>query len=351
MNDFKQVILDQQKRYPKMLLVDLVKLIFQNEFGNGHFIANEEASLARLQEEFAGVEKGKGGLFEPIGNGLTRLNLKALAGTLPLTIVNRFFVLTAQSVRGSVQGFEKKLQVLKDLCQEGVLPHDPEKLANYLETYRKAGYPPVSHSQVYGESYNPSYRVLKSDFALYFPVFEAIEKLLQEKEAMVLAIDGPSGSGKSTLAQLIWDVYSCPVISMDHFFLQPHQRTSKRFQEPGGNVDYERFKIEVTAKLKAEPFTYRIYNCQDGSFSTSADIKPHRLIVLEGSYSHHPALAENYDLKVFLKISEKLQQERILKRNGSSMLERFVKEWIPLEEDYFRILKIEAGSDLVLRTE
>ena len=58
----------------------------------------------------------------------------------------------------------------------------------------------------------------------------------------IVAIDGRCASGKSTLAAYLKSALACSVIHMDHFFLQPHQRTEKRLREPGGNVDYERFK-------------------------------------------------------------------------------------------------------------
>ena len=56
--------------------------------------------------------------------------------------------------------------------------------------------------------------------------------------------------GTGTVSYTHLDVYKrqqldCNVIHMDDFYLQPHQRTTKRMREPGGNVDYERFETEV----------------------------------------------------------------------------------------------------------
>ena len=44
------------------------------------------------------------------------------------------------------------------------------------------------------------------------------------------------------------------------------------------------------------------------------------------------------------------QRERILRRNGAEMLERFVSTWIPLEEAYFTACRTQECADLVLRT-
>ncbi len=343
MEELKRLLYEHKERHPQLTPEDLIKLIYQNEFGSGHFISDEEASLARLEEEMNGIEYVAGGPFEAIGNGLVRLHLRALGDALPPQTVNRFFVLTAAQRRGSIEGFEAKLTLLKEL-------YPGEGLNLLLEQYKEAGYPPKSHSPRYREFYAPSYRVVSDRFALYFPVFQAIEGLLAENTRIVVAIDGRSGSGKSSLAQLLRDVYSCPVISMDHFFLRPEQRRADRLSEPGGNVDYERFQREVIAKLRDEAFHYQIYNCQLNSFGASPTIEPHRLTVIEGSYSHHPLLAESYDLRVFLTVQPKVQKERLLKRSGPVLLERFLNEWIPLEEQYASALDIPEKSDLVVDT-
>ena len=51
MTELQQILLDMQKRYPKMRLSDHIKLIYQNEFGCGHLITAPDASLERLEAE------------------------------------------------------------------------------------------------------------------------------------------------------------------------------------------------------------------------------------------------------------------------------------------------------------
>ncbi|MBQ4050287.1 MAG: hypothetical protein IJD13_01520, partial [Oscillospiraceae bacterium] len=78
-----------------------------------------------------------------------------------------------------------------------------------------------------------------------------IDRLLAEKEAVTVAIDGSCASGKSTLAAALTERYDCNLFHLDDFFLRPEQRTPERFAEVGGNVDYERFQEEVLLPLKA----------------------------------------------------------------------------------------------------
>ena len=68
-----------------------------------------------------------------------------------------------------------------------------------------------------------------------------INMLLEEKNFVIVAIDGKCTSGKTTLASQLAEIYDCNVFHMDDFFLRPEQRTPERFAEVGGNVDYERF--------------------------------------------------------------------------------------------------------------
>ena len=74
---------------------------------------------------------------------------------------------------------------------------------------------------------------------------EKLRQQVRQDKPLLVAIDGRCASGKSTLAKDLQKQLDCNVIHMDDFYLQPHQRTTKRLREPGGNVDYERFETEV----------------------------------------------------------------------------------------------------------
>lgn len=179
-------------------------------------------------------------------------------------------------------------------------------------------------------------------------IFRRIDSLLAKGKEITIAIDGNSGSGKSTLAHDLSKIYDCNVFHMDDFFLRPEQRTIKRMQEIGGNVDYERFKQEVLDNLKKnQEFQYQIYDCSQGRLTDYIKVSPKRLNIVEGVYSMHPTLRDYYDLKVFLSIDTETQSKRILKRSGKYMHERFLNEWIPLENEYFSKMKIPEICDMV----
>ena len=165
-----------------------------------------------------------------------------------------------------------------------------------------------------------------------------IERLLREKEHVLIAIDGKCTSGKTTLAAQLGDLYDCNIFHMDDFFLRPEQRTAQRYNEVGGNVDYERFYDEVLLPLQsARAFSYRPFDCKNLALSEPISVSPKQLNIIEGSYSLHPYFCDPYHLKVLLTVDPETQRQRILKR-PVFLQEAFFTKWIPLENRYFDAL-------------
>ena len=182
-------------------------------------------------------------------------------------------------------------------------------------------------------------------------LLKEIGELSADKNPLIIAIDGRCASGKSTLAAYLKETLHCNVIPMDHFFLQPHMRTSQRLSQPGGNVDYERFLSEVLIPLtKGGSFSYQPYNCQKQSLDEGIKVTPTVITVIEGSYSCHPYLQDYYDLKIFLSTSPDKQRLRIKERNGEDGWKIFQGKWIPLEELYFNNLEISQECDIHITT-
>lgn len=183
-----------------------------------------------------------------------------------------------------------------------------------------------------------------------------ITNLLQKNEStketspIIVAIDGMSGAGKTTLGTFLHDYFpESNLFHMDDYFLQPHQRTEKRLSEIGGNVDYERFKAEILDHLTdTAGLFHQIYDCHTQKLGNKILVPWKPLVIIEGSYSLHPYFEDPYSLRIFCSINVEQQVERIEKRNGSIMLKRFLNEWIPKENQYFKTFNIKAKADLLL---
>lgn len=334
-----------------MQIQDIIKLIYQNEFAGGHLIKNADDSLERITHEYNSLKPNSSSTpftFEDIGNGLCRLHLSKYEDEqIDANTINRLFISTANTVRGSIKNYEVKLDKLRKYCTQGLLPYDINELNDYITKQKNEGYPLVSHSETYRKEYLPHYRIVRKSYCNFIKVFSKIDALLEHQDKVFVAIDGRSGAGKSTLVSVIKNVYDCNVFHMDDFFLTPAQKTKERLDEAGGNVDYERFYNEVMLPIKSNnDFSYKRYDCKTGALSDPIKVSPKKLNIIEGVYSMHPSLLDQYDLKVFLDIDAKSQSIRILKRNGEYMHQRFKKEWIPLENRYFECMDTILKSDL-----
>lgn len=359
----RPILLREARRRPRLEVRDLAKLVLQNEFGGGHLVIDEAGSRERLLAEIrdsasAGSVPGpRPSRFESIGNGYCRLHLAGIDGTgLSPETVHRMFLVSSEPTPdrapGSRAGFDAKIRVLRRCLEEGVLPFPPAELDRVLSDLEAAGWPFLGHSAAYREAYAPAYRVVRSCFRDLLPVFRRIDAALAGGGTLRVAIDGPCGSGKSTLAAILRRVYGCSVLPMDHFFLPPALRTPGRLAEPGGNLDTDRLLAEVApGLLEGHPVTYRPFDCRIMAPGRPVTLQPHRLLVLEGSYSLHPKLRDLHDLSIFLRISPDEQVRRIRARNGPDGLAAFVAKWIPMENRYFAFFDIAGHSDLVLRTD
>lgn len=161
MKELEQILRTHARQYPQMRPTDAVKLIYQNEFGGGHMIRNEDACMEYLRREYGAVEKDPSmPQYEPIGNGLVRVNLAAVRES-EVEQLGRDFIRSAAGHTGSLESFRKKLAVLAALVEEGLFSFGTDALNAYLTKYEAAGYPAVSHSREYRESYRPAYRVIQ----------------------------------------------------------------------------------------------------------------------------------------------------------------------------------------------
>ena len=352
----RQILLDHIRRYPLAEPQDFLKLVHQSAFGGAHLAQSPVgqasghsphpetgtesdapavsfgAAWARLEEELAHLPPAPDAdspALEPVGGGLMRLNLRALSALgLRAETVCGLFLQTCPPRDGAEEALASALSQLSELLP-GARPE--------IDAYRAAGCPAVHHSERYRRAYRPAYRLVPEAANAFLSLFQRIDALLAEKPFVRVAIDGNCAAGKSTLGALLQEVYGANLFHMDDYFLPFACKTPERLAEPGGNVDYERFREEAAG---------RPFDCAAQALGAWQTAGPKPLTVVEGSYSLHPTLRGAYDLKVFLAIDPERQSARILARNGAEKHRRFIEEWIPLENAYFSALDIRSLCDL-----
>lgn len=337
--------------YPKLRAQDLLKALHQSVLGCGHLVVDEAGGLERLRQEAETACDAAG--IEVLGRDYCRVHLGFLKESgLSVESLFRLFVHSAEEPLGDEAALEEGLDVLLALSAAGELPVPHDEMTAAAAEWRTAGFPLCRHSEAFREAYSPAYRVIRRDFLWKMRLMAEIDRLLQKKEQVLVAVEGGAGSGKTTLAAWLGGVYDCNVFHMDDYFLRPEQRTAERLAEIGGNADRERFLEEVLLPLRWEDAVQsRRYDCCTQTLQPPAVYEPKRLNLIEGAYCLHPELAGQYDLKVFLKISPERQRERILRRNSPDFAERFFKEWIPMEQRYFEAMEIEKSCHITVEVE
>ena len=232
-------------RYPELALQDVFKALYQSAFGCEHLIADPSAAADYIRAEAARSGDRISELVELLGGDYCRVHLGILQDGLSAETFARLFALSARHEECGREKLEAMLTALQTMADAGELPFSAQETAEAVERWRKDGFPPLHHSEIFRQNYAPAYRVLRRDFARALPLFARIDRLTAERSRVLVAIEGGSASGKTTLGELLQNVYGCPVFHMDDFFLRPEQRTEARFTQPGGNVDRERFLEEV----------------------------------------------------------------------------------------------------------
>ena len=335
--EFQQVMECHQRRYPQMQAQDWAKLCYQSEFGAGHLVTDPAACLKRLKDEYEHTLASQEELFEPLGSGLCRLHLGPLHGeNVRLETVARLFRMAAEP-RGTLEGMKAKLAEVEQLAPDA-----------YYAAYRAEDCPMVSHTPAYRSAYQPAYRVVPQWAQEAWPMIRALDQLLAAGKRVIAAIDGMSGSGKSTMAAHLNKLFEGNLFHMDDFFLPFERKTPERLAQPGGNVDYERFRQEVLDPLeRGKAFAYRPFQCWNGALGAPVHVENESFNLVEGCYSLHPLMNGSYDYRAFLGLDPQEQSRRILERNGPEMHQRFIREWIPMENHYLEHYHIRALCDWV----
>ena len=164
MKELEQILRQHAAKYPAMEPTDAVKLIYQNEFGGGHLIKDAQAATRYLQYEYDQTDRDPAvPLWEEIGNGIVRVNLAALPES-KLSWLGEAFLRSAEAHRGNLSNFIEKLDILIRLTNNGIFSFDRSAMEGYLTEYRQAGYPAVSHSPTYRNTYRPAYRIILKEF-------------------------------------------------------------------------------------------------------------------------------------------------------------------------------------------
>ncbi|MBQ0108900.1 MAG: hypothetical protein KBS44_01300, partial [Clostridiales bacterium] len=101
MSEIVEILKIQAKKYRKMKPQDVIKLVYQGEFGGSHIVSDIGKVFFYIEKEFSETESREDETrFEYIGNGLYRLNFSA-AKDLSAKSIAEAFIASAKEVSGT----------------------------------------------------------------------------------------------------------------------------------------------------------------------------------------------------------------------------------------------------------
>lgn len=341
---------EQLKKHPHMQPQDIVKLCYQAAYGNEHLIKNKEEAKAYLINECSCLVPCDTELTENISDDICRINLSAwMYNSLPLEWLFNIFLMSSMKAPDGDNVFEDSLSAADSMILNSIQNFSYFDWTQYLDEYKKNGIHAVHHSDEYRTNEKPAYRIINRKFTYLIPLLMQICWHKGNNLPYIIALDGRCASGKTTTAKYLSTIINADIIKMDDFFLPPAKRTALRLQEPGGNVDYERFNDEVIAKIHdPSGFQYKKYSCHTNMLNELQSVGSRPFRIIEGSYSTHPFFGSYADITVFIDVDPDIQLSRIINRNGAQMSAIFKNKWIPLEEKYFNAFNTKEKADIIL---
>lgn len=331
------------KKYPKSKIVDYVRTILQSEFFKERKIPDEEISFDYLLRD---VHRAKTlhdenqDLYEFISDNLVKVNLYTYTKMgFNLRYLNTSFVNTTNNYEGSSNEFNTKLNTLLKLIKERKINLPTKESKKFIKKYIADGYPLIHHSKTFIKTYHPAYRLIHKQFITDEMRFMNIKNFVLKQKfknnTVKIAIEGKSGSGKSTIAMLLLESFDSTVIHVDDFFLDDKMKTKERLDEVGGNINYEALQNVLNNININKPLKFNKYNCTIKEYEEKIIAKVNKIIFIEGVYSMHPKLYDYYDATIYLDIDETIQLKRLKERETPFKFNKYINEWIPLENIYF----------------
>ncbi len=166
----RELLLEHYKRYPKMQIADLFKLLHQSSFGCEHMVSSSDAAINYISREYQAMTRGSDVLIERLDGEYSRVHLSCMDKGVSAEELGRLFYLSAKVEAYGREELEAKLETAKELICEGVLPFSEGDFQKELDVWSEHGYPAIHHSQTFREEYHPAYRVIANEYLKELPI-------------------------------------------------------------------------------------------------------------------------------------------------------------------------------------
>lgn len=159
--ELKRILDNHISKYPQMTPQDVVKLVFQGEYGGGHLLSDYDRCLAWIKKEYSETKQSNTcDFYEDIGFGFVRVQLSALdrSGLTAEQVADLFYA-SASVAHGDSERYLQKLALLPSFIDER-FAFSTNDLRSFIDQYLAQGGGMLSHSETYRNAYSPAYRVI-----------------------------------------------------------------------------------------------------------------------------------------------------------------------------------------------
>lgn len=187
-------------------------------------------------------------------------------------------------------------------------------------------------------------------------VLEALDRVraAHPDRPVLVAVDGRSGVGKSTLCERLAARVGAAHVDGDDFYAGGDAAALAALAPPeraAAVIDLRRLRAEALEPLLAgRTARWRPFDWDAGAGFAAEPVvcAPAPVVVLDGTYSGRPELADLVDLPVLVTLDERERLARLAAREGGDLGDPEFALWEAAEDHYFAVVRPPESFDLVL---
>lgn len=157
-------VLEYYRGNTQIGICDLFKFLYQSCFGCEHLVTDFDDAFNRIIKESECCENDDLPNVEFLDGDYCRVHLKALKTKDSLEWLCRAFIDSSKVHPEGEKRLEEQLGKLIEFSEAGIIKFDKEMLEREIDAWRKQGFPPIHHSELFRESHHPSYRVISTKY-------------------------------------------------------------------------------------------------------------------------------------------------------------------------------------------